>query len=459
MPDEAKDHDALTNNGATARATPVPIAPPAASQIDEAVILEEHITPHNPPQNPTPAPNPSVPLSSTAAIPTSPTPPIPGPIPPPKATISAPETPIPVEPHPLAPTIRAQDPTEAAATVANILQAVKLPERYSQKGSADAKIPPPSTAPSTEAEPAPAVARTPPTQNASTLISPVHTLKDDLVDVSREQKMSLVHAVSLEEDRRAHTKGASETPAVQKQTKKTFTILLAVVLLLVIGGGLLFTTLSLMKKPGDIAPAMSSSSLLFAEASVTLPLTNNSPIDVRSTLRAQRTSNDQTLGSITRILPYVTIKDADGNTQDIPATFSQFMKSLGGHIPDDLLRALGDEFFLGLHTIDKNAPLMIIPVKSYDRAFAGMLAWEPSLNTDLVPLFTEIPSITNQDELPQTRLYQDLVIRNHDVRALKDDRGEIQLYYSFPNQNTLVIAESPYSFTEILSRLQAERKL
>ena len=48
---------------------------------------------------------------------------------------------------------------------------------------------------------------------------------------------------------------------------------------------------------------------------------------------------------------------------------------------------------------------------------------------------------------------------NYDVRALKDDAGEVQLYYSFPTQNILIIAGSPYSFPEILSRLQASRQL
>ena len=50
-------------------------------------------------------------------------------------------------------------------------------------------------------------------------------------------------------------------------------------------------------------------------------------------------------------------------------------------------------------------------------------------------------------------------MRNYDVRVLKNDAGGIELYYSFPTQNILIIGESPYSFTEILSRLRAERKL
>ncbi len=50
-------------------------------------------------------------------------------------------------------------------------------------------------------------------------------------------------------------------------------------------------------------------------------------------------------------------------------------------------------------------------------------------------------------------------MRNYDVRALKDDAGQIQLYYSFPTRDILIIAESPYSFGEILSRLRADRRL
>ena len=89
-----------------------------------------------------------------------------------------------------------------------------------------------------------------------------------------------------------------------------------------------------------------------------------------------------------------------------------------------------------------------------------MLQWEERLNADLSPGFTALSVLTTDgDGLPVKRSYQDLVMRNYDVRALKDDSGTIQLFYSFPTQNILIIAESPYSFTEIISRLQAGRNL
>ena len=82
------------------------------------------------------------------------------------------------------------------------------------------------------------------------------------------------------------------------------------------------------------------------------------------------------------------------------------------------------------------------------------------MNTALAPFFTPVPTQKmGPDGLPIARIFSDMVMRNYDVRALQDDSGTIELYYSFPNPNLLIIAESPATFTEVLSRLQANRKL
>jgi hypothetical protein len=121
---------------------------------------------------------------------------------------------------------------------------------------------------------------------------------------------------------------------------------------------------------------------------------------------------------------------------------------------------VGSDFFFGLHVVDKNAPVLVIPVTNYDRAFAGMLAWEGTMNGDLSPAFTPVPAtVLDSNGIPSQRLFADDVMRNYDVRELKDDSGQVQLYYSFPNPNLLIIAESPYSFPELLSRLQSVRRL
>ena len=202
------------------------------------------------------------------------------------------------------------------------------------------------------------------------------------------------------------------------------------------------------------------SSILFAEQSILLSLDGHSPSELKRVLEAGRTTSQGALGSITRIIPVISETDADGVPQNRPATFREFMAAMGAHASDDLFRALGNDFFLGIHAADKSAPVVVVPVVSHARAFAAMLNWEPSLNGDLSPLFTAVPALRQDaNGLPVLRTYEDLVMRNYDVRALKDDAGDIQLYYSFPTQNVLIIAGSPYSFPEILSRLQASRQL
>jgi len=82
------------------------------------------------------------------------------------------------------------------------------------------------------------------------------------------------------------------------------------------------------------------------------------------------------------------------------------------------------------------------------------------MNADLSPTFTPVPStILDVNGIPYERVFKDSVMRNYDVRELRDDANVIQLYYSFPSPNLLIIAESPYSFPEILSRLQSVRRL
>lgn len=292
-------------------------------------------------------------------------------------------------------------------------------------------------------------------------ITPVHTLKDDLQHVVREQKISVVRAASLEQDRRTRerTKGAAPTPAQAQRGRRTFNILFAAALLLLLGAAALGGVYLIAQERAGVEPAQTYPSLLFAESTIGLTLSGQSPSDIKRTLGNARASARGTLGSITRIVPVVS-ETKDGIETTRAATFTEFMQAISAGAPDALERASGSDFFFGIHAVDKNAPLLVVPITSYDRAFAAMLSWEPTINAGLVPMFAPLSAQTiDQNGLPTTRAFQDVVMRNYDVRALKDDAGNVAFYYSFPTRELLIIAESPFSFAEVLSRLQAERKL
>jgi hypothetical protein len=207
-------------------------------------------------------------------------------------------------------------------------------------------------------------------------------------------------------------------------------------------------------------PAVSQSSILFSEQTVSFPLDGQTAQSLKDALAQASQRQLGQLGSITRVVPTIQATSTSGQIGPTPATISQFFSALGIQAPQQLMSAIGPDFFFGFHVVDTNAPLFVIPVTSYDHAFAGMLAWEPAMDSDLAPVFTAV-SATKLDPngVPEARTFEDDILRNYDVRELKDDSGNVILYYSFPTPSILVIAQSPYSFTEILSRLQAQREL
>lgn len=345
-----------------------------------------------------------------------------------------------------------------------ILKEIKLPERHEFTAQGDTKKQPEETPPPVEPEP---VKPTPVIKSQSnsdpmSAVTPLRTLKNDLQDVVRDNKMSLVKAVSLEQDKRR--RGSIDEHIEQSTTrhKRTFGTLFAITLFFGLGGAaLLGVYIVTQQNKGPAAASVSSAqTILFAENTIGLSANNLTPDALKQQLAGARDASTGAVGSITRIVPLYASTTASGAQSQTALTLRQFLSSIGAQAPDDLVRALGPDFFFGIHTVDKNSPVLVIPVTSYDHAFAGMLTWEKTLDMDLAPVFPQVPVLkTDANGLPINRTFEDAVMNNYDVRVLKDDSGVVQLYYSFPRPNILIIATSPYTYSEVLSRLQSARKL
>ncbi|OHA12764.1 MAG: hypothetical protein A3J10_03585 [Candidatus Sungbacteria bacterium RIFCSPLOWO2_02_FULL_54_10] len=296
---------------------------------------------------------------------------------------------------------------------------------------------------------------------AARIVSPLRTLKNDLQEIVREKKISLVRAVALESDK-SHTASddREREHTLTMRRKRILGILFAVAFFLFLGAAAFFGVYFVAEDKAGMPVSGARSSILFSENSVPFPLGALTPLETKRILAGARETFGSTLGAITRIVPIEQYTDEEGTDVELVVSLQSFLERLGARPPDELIRAVSTEFFFGIHTVDENAPLFVIPVTSYERAFAGMLAWEDRMNRDLAPVFSPVPEqVMSASGLPEKRRFADLIMRNYDVRALKDDSGEIELYYSFPTRELLIIAESPYSFTEVLNRLRAERKL
>ena len=476
--------------------TPAPAPPPRAAVASPPKTQKDLSPPvpalHTPPSREDRIASMSAALS--ARMDPAPTPPTPTTKPtasPPAATPASAQTailtptnvqPVLLDPSPTAPVTKAQlaQPTSGKdAGIARIVAETKLPERVQPAAvakevaaAAPEKAPleistslqdpttPRIIPPSESAAPAPTEQSSGSTL-VSSIVAPFRTLRDDLQNIVRVKKISLVRAAALEQDKQRHTSETERGVHERARSKRSFGILFTVLLLTVVGAAALFGVYIISSERGGSARQEPSSSILFAENTLGLPIEGKPAHEIKRVLAQSRLSSSGTLGSITRIAPTVPLEVVEGVEPGVrEATLSEFFIALKTRASESLLRALSPQFFFGLHTVDENAPLLVIPVVSYEHAFAGMIAWEQTMNGDLAPIFTAVSDqVVGSGGLLEKRRFEDIVMRNYDVRALKNDAGQIELYYSFPTQRLLVIAESPYSFTEILSRLRAERKL
>lgn len=117
--------------------------------------------------------------------------------------------------------------------------------------------------------------------------------------------------------------------------------------------------------------------------------------------------------------------------------------------------------------VESQSPFFILSVAAYNETFAGMLQWEPRMQSDLNLLFppytfalasSTSASSTTPITLPQPvslgkATFVDDTVANHDVRIYRDARGHSILLYGYWNLKTLIIARDPAAFTEILQRL------
>lgn len=276
--------------------------------------------------------------------------------------------------------------------------------------------------------------------------------------------MSLVRAAALESDKVQPQKAQieEEVQAQAIRTRRHTGVIAAIITLVGVGVLAVGAVLLVESQRATDVSVPQEMSLMFAEQTATIAIDDLSPREIKLLLAQARDQANVTLGAITRIVPTLTvpaIETGQASTLRL-VTASEFLDATGSHAPAELVRALGDEFFLGIHAVDHVAPVMVFTVTSYERAFAAMLNWEQNISDGLAPLYPAVlqQSITEGDTVTTIK-FEDGIVRNFDVRVLKDSTGTVKILYAFPTRNILIIAESPYSFVEALSRLQAERRL
>ncbi len=272
------------------------------------------------------------------------------------------------------------------------------------------------------------------------LIRPLRTFESDSAEAIKQGQQSLYSIAQAEKAKRA--KRGESDPEKEDIKKNSALLLLSGALFLAGGAFLLYFFLLrtfLPDKTVLVTPTINS------------VITSQHEIDLANT---DQTSRGAIVASVRTVLGQnprnkdeienirITKDGKDIDISDIILDFSE-------NTPPSLLRSFStNEYMIGSIQKETKLPFFITKINYYDNAFAGMLKWEEDMQQVFVKL--GISALT-------TAPWRDAIVKNKDVRLLKNESGDTVMLYGFYDKETLVIAPSEEVFSDVLAGLRARQ--
>lgn len=278
----------------------------------------------------------------------------------------------------------------------------------------------------------------------------VHTFKDDVQHLVRNQKVSLSRIAAAESDSEERQQKPDESP----RQLKTLVVTLLSILFLVIGGvlaGGAYYAYTLNTAP-NTTPQFEPA-IIFTEARESIDITDETARGIIQLLGVARKNIFFSLGSVIELHLVRFVSTAEEEVL-MHLDAIDFLESIAADVPLTFLQTLGTEYVLGLHAIDENVPFLILTSRSYGHTFAGMLEWEQRIEENLIPFFSPGAEYVKPAIAEDENMFTDTVIQNLDVRILRDKEGNIRLLYAFVNRSTVVITTNIRTLVELASRLR-----
>lgn len=175
---------------------------------------------------------------------------------------------------------------------------------------------------------------------------------------------------------------------------------------------------------------------------VALPLSDSREAFLTSFSEAVRTADT----GVTYVYP-VTSNETGEN---VPATTEDILGVIAPNISGTFVRSLSENITMG--SVD-NQPFIIVRVRAFDPALAGMLEWEKTIRSDLAPLFDSsiTQDVKSTGKVPNG--FTDRMARGHKARVLTDANGTMRMIYTFIGEETLMITAHLGALANLLDRM------
>ena len=290
--------------------------------------------------------------------------------------------------------------------------------------------------------------------------SPLHTYKTDFADRTSATGASRISMLAAEQDAR----GTPAPTVLPEKRNKNLLVYGLGALLIIAGVGSVYAAYRFATGRPAVPEELFIPSLIFADERVEVS-------GEGTELQAALSEAGARLPEGSVLVAYVTTSTTtpEGVVITEPADGGTLVRALALPAPEILLRNADELSTAGVVRAGGEArPFLILRVSSFERTFAGMLEWEPTMERDLALFYPAHPNVeaapvgtstaTSTAPEPFARLgFGDEVVGNRDVRVLRDAEGRAVMLYGYRDRRTLVIARDEAAFLEILERLAASR--
>lgn len=282
----------------------------------------------------------------------------------------------------------------------------------------------------------------------------LRTLKGDMEQTVGAQKESVVSIVSKEVKSLEKEKIAEETntnyisPKEVFVEKKSFNILggsvaLSIGSIMILVSLLILGVFYITKNNFSKEKVVVNDSLLtYTDKKETNILDKNISTVVKASVVSERVGYKAKVNSIL-YLKFL------HNRDDIKS--SDILKALVPNISDSILRFLvKDLYMVGVYSFDTNETFFIFKVEDFGPVYSSMLAFEPYMKESFRDFFPNIDKSTFSGE--NANQFKDEVLKNNDVRVLRNDKGEVVLIYGFIDRKNLIITANEKVYNGLVSK-------
>ncbi len=279
-----------------------------------------------------------------------------------------------------------------------------------------------------------------------TPIQQSRTIQTDIMDNSKEHSTTIADIIRAEEE-----KNRVRPREVNDPKRSAYILTLSAVLL--VGGLLAFGVFYAIKTaPNNPTPAPSSNPNVIIETKTTRDVILEQGLSVVSAMTNLRKEPAGNQGDIIGI----NFKESTSTS----LTGELFARRFSDRMPAFLVRSFQPLYLAGLYSSGKSwQPFMLFKLTDYNTAYSGMLSWEETMPEDfagLIPNSINVASSTNTNPVFKTG-FRDTVIKNKDVRVFQDALGHKLIFYSFPDNDTLVITTDQATLEAIFARLTTSK--